>query len=224
MLMKQKRFLLAIILIIIIFSGCLNYEQVSVIKTDNTGEMFIHYWSKLKTPYDTLFVDQIGFYNPDSMKNQFDSSFIKIKNVEVYNDFSDSTIHGKIEFAYNDINRLNELMLFNGTEISIKEGGDGLKTFSQYLPSIITGFGLNTKKLNIQLVYYLPGKIINHNANDLTSNKLTWNFNVNNISSGYLLNATFRPYKLKETPQWILYTTLAVLIIVFGFLFKKRKS
>ena len=222
--MTLKRFYPIFLIFTIFFTGCLNYEQVSVIKTDNTGEMFIHYWSKLRSPNDTLLINQIGFYNADSMKNQFDSSFIVIKNVEVYNDFADSTIHGKIEFSYSDINRLNELTLFKGTEISIKEGGDGLKTFSQYLPSIITGFGLNTKELNISLVYYLPGQVINHNANDLSRNKLTWNFDVNNISSGYLLNATFRPYKLKETPEWILYTTLGVLIIVFGFLFKKRKS
>lgn len=224
MLMKLKRFFPIVLLFITLVTGCLNYEQVSVIKTDNSGEMFIHYWSKLKTPYDTLLINQIGFYNSDSIKSQFDSSFIAIKNIEVYNDFTDSTIHGKIEFSYTDINRLNELMLFKGTEITIKEGGDGLKTFSQFLPSLITGFGLNTKELNIQLIYYLPGQVINQNADDLSRNKLTWNFNANNISSGYLLNATFRPYKLKETPSWILYLTLGVLVIVFAFLFKKRKS
>lgn len=224
MLMKLKRFTPLIFVLFLFITGCLNYEQVSVIKTDNTGEMYIHYWSKIKSPYDTLFINQIGFYNKDSIRSEFDSSFINIKNIEVYNDFADSTIHGKIEFNYSDINKLNELLLFKGTEISIKEGGDGLKTFSQYLPSVITGFGLNTKELNIQLVYYIPGQIINHNADDISRNKLTWNFNASNISSGYLLNATFRPYKLKETPKWIHYTTLVVLIIVFIFLFKKRRS
>lgn len=207
-----------------IFGGCLNYYQETTLKTDGSGEMFIHYWMKLTTAQDSMIVGRFGIFNQDSIRSEFTSKYNTIDNVEVYTDGNDSTIHAKVELTFQNIDSLNNSKAFKDVNFSIKDGASGQKVFSQFIPPAATGFGFDADQFDITYVYYLPGDIITHNAQDLSSNKLTWHYKLSEIGMGKTITATYRPFKLKETPVWIYILAMLVIIIVVVFLFKKNKS
>ncbi len=221
--MKKKIFP-GILLLLLLLSGCLNYEQITTIKTDDSGKMFIHYWMKLPSNQDSILIDQLGIFNKDSLKTQFSASFTTVKNVNVFNDFNDSTIHAQIEFEFTKLDSLNLLKPFRNNELSIKKGPENTKIFSQFIPPFATGFGFEPKQYKLKYIYYLPGEIIKHNAREISNNKLTWEFTLEDIGTGKTITATYIPFKLKETPPIIYILSFLVLLIVIIFLFKKRKE
>ncbi|PID61260.1 MAG: hypothetical protein CR986_03080 [Ignavibacteriae bacterium] len=223
---RDKKFLQLIIFffLAIIITSCLNYDQITVIKTDNSGKMFIHYWMKMDTDLDSLLQTKLGVFNKDSLKNNFTASFINQKYANVYNNFNDSTLHAQIEFEFSYFDSLNLLKFFKHAELSVKDGDDDTKIFSQFIQPITTSFGLYNKEFHIEYIYYLPGEIISHNANSKFRNKLTWSFNVDNLGPGKVITATYIPFRLKETPKWIYILAGLVIIIVLIFLLRKNKK
>ncbi|MGE5456715.1 MAG: hypothetical protein ACM3RX_00005, partial [Methanococcaceae archaeon] len=89
---------------------------------------------------------------------------------------------------------------------------------------IATGFGIDASKFYVTYVYYMPGDIVAHNAAAISNNKLTWKYKLSEIGMGKTITATYRPFKLKETPIWIYSLAFIVMAIVIIFLFKKNKS
>ncbi|MEW6653796.1 MAG: hypothetical protein AB1394_10045 [Bacteroidota bacterium] len=218
----MKRKLLVITLIVLGVTNCLDYTQVTTIKTDGTGTMFIHYFMKWSNQRDSSLVEQLGIFNKDSVHKEFSSEFSQITNVEVYKDLQDSTIHGKVELAFNSLDSLNNTPAFRKSQLSVKDGEQNSKVFSQFIPPIATGFGLESKSFGLTFVYYLPGEILSHNATENYRNKLTWHYSVDELGMGKYITASYRPFKLKETPVWIYVIALIVLIIVIVYLFSKR--
>ncbi|MBU0559656.1 MAG: hypothetical protein KJ799_04830 [Bacteroidetes bacterium] len=221
--MKKVHSLL-LFLFAIIITGCLSYNQITTIRTDGSGEMFVHYWMNFSDLQDSLLINKLGIFNTDSIRAEFSSPHTFIKNVESYKDFRDSTIHAKVEFDFTHIDSLNKTKAFNGAEYSLKTDANGYQTFSQFIQPFATGFGFNRDSLKIQYTYYLPGKIMSHNASSISNNKLIWEYTLKNIGTGKLISATYRPFKLKETPKWIYYIASLVLVIVVFYLFKKRST
>ena len=214
----------SIILFSLILPGCLNYYQETTIKTDGSGEMFVHYWMKVVTIQDSLLVNQFNIFNPDSIRKEFSSEFNRVENVEVYNDGNDSTIHAKVELTFQSIDSLNNTKAFREANFSLRDGAAGQKIFSQFIAPTATGFGFDASLFTITYIYYLPGEIITYNAMEKSSNKLTWRYKLSEIGMGKTLTATYRPFKLKETPVWIYVLALIVLSVVIVFLFRKNKT
>ena len=217
----RKIFLLSLVLLL---SSCLNYEQVTTIKTDNTGKMFVHYWRDMGTDIDSLLLTKVGLFNEDSLQSKFQTTFTDVNFVKVFQDLNDSTLHAQLEFNFSNFDSLNFLPFFRNAKLANKETIDNEKVFSQLIQPITIGFDSIAKPLTIKYIYYLPGEIVEHNANSLSRNKLTWEFSVAEIGQGKLIKARYIPFKLKETPKLIYALALIVIIIVLVFLFTKRKK
>jgi uncharacterized lipoprotein YehR (DUF1307 family) len=215
--------ILSFVLLSLTLAGCLNYTQVTNLKTDGSGDMYIHYWMKIDFDSDTTVVNKLGIFDADSILKQFSSDYTKIKNVEVYNDYADSTIHGKVEISFSSIDSLNLTEPFKDSQFSYKDGEENTKVFKQVAHSFVTGFGFENQNLSVKYIYYIPGKIISHNANLKENNKLTWEYNTGEVNRDKNIEVTFIPYKLKETPVVIYYMAGLMLIIVAFFLFRKKK-
>ncbi|MFA7419539.1 MAG: hypothetical protein WCZ90_07620 [Melioribacteraceae bacterium] len=220
MMMRRKLSILAFLLFTV--TSCLDYTQVTTIKTDGTGNMFIHYFMKWTNQRDSSMVEQLGIFNKDSVQNEFSSEFSHVTNVEIYKDYKDSTIHAKIELDFNSLDSLNNTPAFRKSQLSVKDGAQNSKIFSQFIPPLATGFGLDSKSFELTFVYYLPGEILNHNATEAFRNKLTWKYSLDEVGMGKFITASYRPFKLKETPIWIYIIALFVLIVVIIYLFSKR--
>lgn len=222
--MKKYFYTLFLLAFLLSLTSCLNYTQVTTIKTDNSGKMYIHYWTHMDPDLDSLLLTKLGLFNEDSLTNSFMANFTDLNFTKVYHDYSDSSLHAQVEFEFTNFDSLNLLQFFKHSELSVKEGAEDTKIFSQFVPPFTTNFGLHDNSLTISYVYYLPGEIINHNANSLFRNRLTWIFTLDNIGTGKTISANYVPFRLKETPKWIYILAGMVIIIVLIFLLRERKK
>ena len=186
--------------------------------------MRIDYWMKFINEESEKVVNNLGIFNPDSIKSGFQSVYCQVENVIVYNDTMDSSTHAIIDLSFNHIDSLNKSKVFAEYNFSFQEKTGGQIFFSQFIPPIATGFGIDASKFNVTYAYTIPGEIISHNANEISGKLLTWRYNLSQIGGGKTISVTFQPYKLKETPIWIYVLSGAVLLLVLFFLLKKRKS
>lgn len=220
----MKIYLLILIPILLAFQGCLNYIQDINLYADGSGKMRITYWMKMPDNENLQILDKIGLFNADSIRNQFSSKYNKITDVEVYSDSTDSTTHARVEMTFNHIDSLNSTKAFLDAHFSLEDGAAGQKVFTQFIPPIATGFGLDGSDFKVTYKYTFGGDIITHNATTTDGRILIWEYNLSEIGSGKTISVTFKPYKLKETPYWIYLLSGVVLLIVIIFLFKKKKD
>lgn len=171
-----------------------------------------------------MVIDDIGIFNPDSIRTQFSSVHTTLENVSVYSDSTDSTTHAIIDFSFLHIDSLNNTKAFTDANFSFKESSAGQIVFTQFVPPIATGFGIDASDFQVTYVYTFSGDIVTHNAHLASGRKLTWMYKLSDIRGGKTISVTFRPFKLKETPSWIYYLSGAVLLLVLIFLLKKKKS
>ena len=204
--------------------GCLNYIQDVNLYPDGSGIMKINYWMKTPDSSSIKTLGKIGIFNEDTIKSEFSSPFTKIKEVRVYSDTTDSTMHSIIDLSFTHIDSLNKTKAFTDAHFSFKDGAAGQKVFSQFIPPIATGWGIDGSSFKIQYKYTFSGEVVQHNAHKQENKTLIWNYNLSELGSGKTISVTFIPYKIKETPYWIYMISGAVLIIVIIFLFKKKKD
>ena len=212
------------ILIPFLSFSCLNYIQDVNLYADGSGFMKISYWMRSIGNENSVIVEKIGLFNSDSLKNAFQSQYNTIEDIEVYTDSTDSTMHAMIELSFNRIDSLNNHKSFREYKFSLKDGAAGQKIFSQFIPPVATGFGVNRSDFSIQYKYTFGGEIITHNAQDNEGRTLIWNYTLDDIGSGKTILVTFKPFKLKQTPYWIYILSGVVLLVVIIFLFRKKKD
>lgn len=220
-----KPFLLLVLFIMVtIFNGCLNYYQEVTLYPDGSGKMRIDYWMKFINEESEKVVDNLGIFNPDSIRSGFQSAYSKVENVNVYRDTTDFSTHAVIDISFNHIDSLNKTKVFAEYNFSFQEKTQGQILFSQFIPPIATGFGIDASTFNVTYQYTFSGEVLSHNAHQVSGKTLTWRYSLSEIGGGKTISVTFQPYKLKETPTWIYILSGAVLLLVLFFLLKKRKS
>lgn len=186
--------------------------------------MQVDYWMTYNDTTSLAQIIKLEIFNPDSIKNEFSSPFVKFLNVQTYSDTTDTTIHAFIELDFTLIDSLNTLNAFAQSQFKLEDGAAGQKIFSQFIPPVTTGFGIDASKFRVTYKYDIRGEIITHNATEKSGNILTWSYTLAEIGRGKTISVTFKPFKLKETPYWIYILAGSVLLIVIFFLLKKRKD
>ncbi len=220
------RFYLVISLLLMIFNlnSCLNYHQEVTLYPDGSGKMRIDYWMKFINEESEKVVDNLGIFNPDSIRSGFQSDYSNVENVIVSRDTIDNTTHAVIDLSFNHIDSLNKTKVFSEYNFSFQEKTKDQIIFSQFIPPIATGFGIDASAFNVTYQYTISGDVLSHNAHQISGKTLTWRYSLSEIGGGKMITVTFQPYKLKETPSWIYFLSGAVLLLVLFFLLKKRKS
>jgi len=213
-----------VLIFLISINGCLNYTQEVHLYPDGSGTMKIDYWVNLPQTIDTSTINKIGIFNPDLIRKEFSSKYTTINNITVFVDSVDSTTHSLIDLNFTNIDSLTRMRIFEDFQFSLKDGASGQKIFSQYIPPIATGFGIDGSKYKVTYIYKFSGNIITHNALKEDGQTLTWDYTLAEIGSGKTISVTFIPFKLKETPYWIYVLSGMVLLIVIIFLFRKKKD
>lgn len=220
----MKKILIFSTFLAILISGCLNYNQDVTIYPDGSGTMKINYWMKVADSASVATILKLEIFNPDSIRKEFSSEFVKTLDVITYSDSSDSTIHATIELTFNHIDSLNTVKSLAQSKFSLVDGASGQKIFSQFISPITTGFGIDGGNYFVTYNYDIRGEIITHNATNKNGNILTWSYSLSDIGGGKTISVTFRPYKLKETPYWIYVLAGLVLLVVVFFLLRKKKG
>ncbi len=220
----MKKFLFALTFIILFLPGCINYIQDVHLYADGSGDMRVHYWMKLKDEDEFKILDRLGVFNADSVRNEFSSPYNKVENVRVFTDSTDSTTHAIVDLTYSHIDSLNYTKAFATYNFSLRDGAGGLKVFSQFIPHIATGFGINPGNFHVEYKYTFGGDIITNNATSVNGRVLIWDYTLADIGNGKTISVTFRPFRLKKTPTWIYILSGFVSLIVLIFLFRKKRN
>ncbi len=207
-----------------IVNGCLNYNQEVTLYPDGSGKMKIDYWMIFVNEESKKVVDNLGIFNPDSIRSGFQSAYTKVENINVYIDTINNSTHAVIDLSFTHVDSLNRTKVFSEYNFSFVEKSKGQVVFSQFIPPIATGFGIDASSFAVTYKYNIPGDIISHNAHSISGKTLIWKYNLSEIGGGKTISVTFQPYKLRETPTWIYVISGAVLLLVLIFLLKKRKS
>ncbi len=219
----KNSFIFIVFTSLILLTGCIEYEQWTTIKSDSSGDMYIHYSMPLAADYDSSKISSFIYFNPDSLTRLISTDYTEVIKIQVYL-MPDSSIHTSLGFKYNHLDSLNNLPLLKNAQISLKEGPDKTLIFSQYINSLPLFPGLDVENFKYKYTFHFPGKIIRHNASSQNKNTLIWDFANNEVRKFQTLNVTYRPFKLKETPPFIHYAMAGIIAIVIYFLFRKRKG
>ena len=110
-----------LLLLILTFNGCLNYYQEVKLYPDGSGTMHVDYWMIVGNNFGEDVAEDLGIFNPDSIRSQFQSRYTTIENVEVFTDTTDSTTHAIIDFSFSHIDSLNNTKVFSETKFAFKE-------------------------------------------------------------------------------------------------------
>ena len=197
--------------------------QDSTIYPDGSGVMQINYWMNFTDTSTVATILKLNIFTPDSIRKEFSSPYVKMNNVTTFSDTTDSTVHANIEISFNHVDSLNTVNAFSQSRFLLEDGAAGQKIFSQFIPPVTTGFGIDGSAYFVTYNYNIRGDIITHNATNKSGNNLTWSYSLAEIGRGKTISVTFKPFKLKETPYWIYILAGLVLLIVVFFLVRKEK-
>jgi hypothetical protein len=186
--------------------------------------MKIDYWMKLPSDGNRNAADNLGIFNSDSIRSNFTSNYSIVESVEVYVDSIDTTTHAIVEISFIRIDSLNHTKMFADSKFQFREETSGQIVFSQFIPPIATGFGIDANEYSVSYSYTFSGTILNHNAHQVKDNTLLWNYSLADVGIGKSIAVTFRPFKLEKTPDWIYMLTGAVLALVIFFLLRRKKE
>lgn len=220
----MKKLLIILGITSLFITSCLNYVQDTTIYPDGSGKMQINYWMNFTDTSSVAAILNLEIFNPDSILKEFSSPFVKILNVTAYSDSSDSTVHAYIELSFNHVDSLNTTNAFSQSRFSLDDGAASQKIFSQFIPPVTTGFGIDGSAFRVTYNFDIRGDIITHNATNKSGNNLTWSYSISEIGRGKTISVTFKPFKLKETPYWIYMLAGLVLLLVVFFLVRKKKD
>ncbi|HZW38330.1 MAG TPA: hypothetical protein VFF33_03430 [Ignavibacteriaceae bacterium] len=209
---------------LLFLTGCLNYEQTTQVYINGSGVMNIKYQMHYADSLVLENMQKIGLFDKDSIISSFNYPFIEMIKAETSIDSTDSSMHAEIEFKFNNIDSLNYTKFFENFHFSYKDGAPGQKLFSQFIPSVATGYGYELKDYNVKFAYKFSGEIIAHNAKEIKNNYLIWDYNLSEIGQGKTISVTIRPYKIDQTPVWIYIAAGVVLVVVAFFLLKKKRD
>ena len=186
--------------------------------------MQINYWMNFSDATSVATIMDLEIFNPDSIRTEFSSPYVTIITVNTFSDTTDSTIQANIELSFNSVDSLNTVNAFSQSRFLLEDGASGQKIFSQFIPPVTTGFGIDAGAYRVTYNYEIRGDIITHNATNKSGNNLTWSYSLAEIGRGKTISVTFKPFKLKETPYWIYIFAGLVLLIVIFFLVRKKKD
>lgn len=221
----MRKLLLFVLTLITLFSGgCLNYIQDMVIYPDGSGTLKINYWMDFQASESIPVIESIGIFNPDSIRKEFTSDFTSVTFIEAKSDTTDSTLHAIIHLDFTHVDSLSKLKVFSQYDFSLKDGASGQKIYTQFIPPITTGFGIDGNKYSIIYNIDFRGDIVTHNATNQYGKILSWSYTLPEVGRGKTISVTFKPFKLKETPYWIYILTGLVLLVVIIFLVRKKKD
>ena len=82
---------------------------------------------------DSLLLTKLGIFNEDSLEKIFKKNFTRLNYANVYHNYGDSSLHAQIEFEFTNFDSLNRLQFFKHSELSVKEGPNDTKIFSQFI-------------------------------------------------------------------------------------------
>ena len=213
-------FVLALI-ISVILSGCVNYDQKATINSDGSGTMKIHYWAE-STNISSGELGGFGF-TEDKARNNFTSSNTQVGDVKVEDkketDTTKST-HVYLDVKFKDINKLSEAKGFAKIKASWEKGKEGMD-FKYTLLKDTANSGMGMDKYKLTYEFEFPNEVITTNGK-MNGKKVSWEKSLTDLKDDVDMTAT-----IKSSKKCGLFGLELPIIVFFGVILiygVKRKS
>jgi len=186
--------LISFVLVLGIFLvGCVNYEQKTELTNDGSGDMQIHYWTKMSNLKSSTKVGNFNFAEAD-VKSDYTSSNTEVKDVKIEEKLDDSTKHVRVTVSFKDVNKISDAKGFNKIKASWKEGDDGMD-FSYLVPkdtSAAKNMGSNENKLYYEFKF--PGEVLKTNGSK-DGETVKWDKTLADLKEDLEMTATIKSGK-----------------------------
>jgi len=182
---------LFVLFLSVLISGCINYEQKTVLNSDGSGTMKIHYWAKS----NNIMGDEIsGFgFTEDKAREKFSSSNTQVSDVKIEEKKEDSTKHVYLDLKFKDINKLTDAKGFSKIKASWQKGKEGMEFIYTLLKDTAnSGFGMKDYKLIYEFEF--PNEILSSNGK-IEGKKVTWNKTLADLNQDVELKAVVKSEK-----------------------------
>ncbi|MGA2669670.1 MAG: hypothetical protein ABSF32_12280 [Ignavibacteria bacterium] len=212
--MKINYKLFSVLFSILIFSallisGCVNYEQNTVLKADGSGTMKIHYWSKMSNFSMGTTLGKFDFDEAKAKEN-YTSANTEVKSVKMEDKLDDSTKHVNVELTFKDINKLPDAKGFVEVKPSWKEGKDGMELKYLLLKDTSAASNMGASDYKVTYTFEMPDEIISTNATKKDGKILTWEYKVSDLGKDIELTAVAKKAKGKLCGLFGIFLTVGV--------------
>ena len=185
---KLSLFWAPVLLVLLLFSGCLEYTQDGEINRDGSGEMKIRY--SFSGP-DMQKRELAGQYDTLNIRREHTNEAYTFKKISSGFDEKGNWF-AEIEIAFKNVNDLSKAKMFNRFEFNFTDGAAGQYKFTQYIrpPSDLNKGG---RGFDETFYYRFDGEVVSHNAQKVEGDTYIWHFALNEIGDGKYIEATFAP-------------------------------
>jgi len=225
---KNYTAICSLIFLAIIFNGCINVNQVTVINMDGSGTINLHYWTKSSNistggGQDAMQMgDDIGGFSfvDGVIKEKYNTPVTEIKEMKRYNDDNDTTTHISLLIAFKDFNKLSEAPGFAKTKTKWAKGEDGMDF--EYIiakdTTIQKRFIQGGEQLNY--AFEFPDKVEKSNG-VIDGNKAKWSNGVGDLADGSIdMTATIKT----KSKICAMFGFELPVVVLLGLFFINRKK
>lgn len=200
--MGRKSLFLVLALLIVVFTGCINYENTFTLNNDGSGKVHIHYWIAEETYKMMNQPNEKGEVPPDvfteeEAKKTYGGEGLTISNFKAYTDKEEKpNKHAELDVNFKDVSDLSKTKHFQNWTFSFS--GEGTANFAAVLPAEekdTEGMTEEEKESAEKMTEYLkdytyttiinfPGKVLETNGeiDPKDPKKVTWSIDMKTMT------------------------------------------
>ena len=186
-----KIFAATLVLVFAVYlSGCVNVDQKTKVSKDGSGEITLHYWTKMSNVKSS---DDLGgfAFTKDKASSNYSSSNTEVKDVKVEEDLEDSTKHVTVEMTFKDLNNLSSAKGFEKIKTSWKEGDDGMDFTYTLLQDTSSAKNMGAKDNKLDYEFEFEDEVVSTNGRK-DGNKVVWNNTLADLKEDVEMTATIK--------------------------------
>lgn len=209
-------FLLTVMIICI--SGCVNYDQKTIIKEDGSGSMKIHYWSEMKNFSMGTTLGKFEF-DESKAKDKYSSSNTTVNSVKVEDKLDDSTKHVWIELDFKDISKLSDAKGFEGVKVTWSEVSDGMQLKYFVAKDTSAAGQMNAGQYSLTYEFTMPSEIVSTNGTK-DDKTVKYSYKLSDLNKDIEMTITVK----KSGGKICGLIGIIISMIVIGLAYSRRRS
>jgi len=186
--------LIIFLMSVVLFSGCVNLTQKTVINFDGSGTMTLNYATKTN---NLSIGDNVGgfYFSESKIRETYTSENSEIKNLKIENSEKDSLVTVNLELSFKDFNKLNSAKGFARTESEWKAENDIYKFKFYILKDSINASIPGMDNYNFKYEFNFPGLVSETNGTRDGNRNVVWEIAVSQFKNNVELNAIIEKEK-----------------------------
>ena len=174
-------------------SGCVNVDQKTKINSDGSGEITIHYWTKMSNVKSS---DELGgfAFTEDKAKANYQSDNNEVTSVKIEEDLDDSTKHVTVDMKFKDLNKISGAKGFEKVKATWKEGKEGMDFSYTLMQDTSNAKNMGASDTKLDYEFDFPAEVLETNGRK-DGQKVVWNKTLADLKEDVEMTATVKTEK-----------------------------